>query len=302
MKRMIFSLTLCASLLPISSLAQECDSLIFGRNNAEMHLSNGPTGFGAVQFSNEFLYGKLEIIASSPKWLSSIGFETLLSDTTICHDGIIFTDGKLVIFRSFPGLSNECPADPQFKKVLPVPDWETIKETENKYTFIWQENKIDLLVNDVLQVSYDVVFGDSIPSQPMVVTFKTNIDAGLKPAGVIDTVKTNYVCFSYLTTTNVAGQEETIREFSLSQNYPNPFNPETTIRYQLPLSSTVSLTIANILGQKIRTLVSAEQASGEHTILWDGKDDLGGDVASGVYFYRLTAGGFVETRRLLLAR
>ncbi len=77
--------------------------------------------------------------------------------------------------------------------------------------------------------------------------------------------------------------------FQLHQNYPNPFNPETTIQYDLPAASVVTIEIFNLVGQKIRTLVSsALQGPGELRLVWDGSDDQGAPASSGVYLYRLT--------------
>jgi hypothetical protein len=77
--------------------------------------------------------------------------------------------------------------------------------------------------------------------------------------------------------------------FQLLQNYPNPFNPSTTIRYSLPATSLAVLNIYNILGQRIRSLVGGEQAAGEHLEVWDGTNEAGRPVATGVYFYKLEA-------------
>ena len=90
--------------------------------------------------------------------------------------------------------------------------------------------------------------------------------------------------------------------YALSQNYPNPFNPETRIQYRLPKDSPVSLVIYNIRGQNVRRLVNWEQSAGSYVITWNGLDDAGVPVASGIYFYRLAAGEFVEVRKMLLLK
>jgi hypothetical protein len=90
--------------------------------------------------------------------------------------------------------------------------------------------------------------------------------------------------------------------FSLSQNYPNPFNPVTTIAYSLPERSQVMLEIFNVLGQRVKTLVSAVQPAGRHSIVWDAKDEQGKDVASGIYFYRLEAGEFSESKKMVILK
>lgn len=92
-------------------------------------------------------------------------------------------------------------------------------------------------------------------------------------------------------------------QFNLSQNYPNPFNPTTTIRYDLARAGQVSLVIYNLLGQKVHTLVGNQyQQTGRYTITWDGRNDAGAVVASGVYLYRLQAGNFVRTRKMLFLK
>lgn len=90
--------------------------------------------------------------------------------------------------------------------------------------------------------------------------------------------------------------------FELSQNYPNPFNPETTIRFQLPQSSQVSLTVFNVLGQQIRTLATGQYPAGVHSVRWDSRDNFGNPVASGMYFYMLRAGEFSQVKKMSLMR
>jgi len=95
---------------------------------------------------------------------------------------------------------------------------------------------------------------------------------------------------------------ETPGGFRLSQNYPNPFNPVTTIVYRLAKPSRVTLEIYNSLGQRVRMLVNETQTSGEHLVRWDGRDDAGQAVTSGMYVYRLKAGDFLESRPMILQR
>jgi murein DD-endopeptidase MepM/ murein hydrolase activator NlpD len=92
-------------------------------------------------------------------------------------------------------------------------------------------------------------------------------------------------------------------EFSLSHNYPNPFNPVTTIEYQLPERARVSLTIYNLMGQEIITLVNEEKDAGHFKTIWDGKDSFGNPVASGIYVFQMrTNRDFVQSRKLVLVR
>lgn len=85
--------------------------------------------------------------------------------------------------------------------------------------------------------------------------------------------------------------------FALSQNYPNPFNPATTISYILPLATRTSLIVADLLGRKVATLVDGEKPAGLHVVTWNATG-----LPSGVYFLQMRSGGFVETRKLLLAK
>ncbi len=107
----------------------------------------------------------------------------------------------------------------------------------------------------------------------------------------------------------VTSQSDDVSEvpdtYALPQNFPNPFNPETVIHYDLPLRSQVDISVYNMIGQKVATLVHQQMDAGSHSVLWDGKDDNGESLASGVYLYRLKTDGseeFVKIRKLLLMR
>jgi hypothetical protein len=90
--------------------------------------------------------------------------------------------------------------------------------------------------------------------------------------------------------------------FALGQNYPNPFNPSTTISYDLPNDALVTVTIHNSTGQTVRELVREVQTAGSYSIDWNGRDESQTQVASGAYFYRMQAGSFEQTRRMLLIK
>ena len=92
------------------------------------------------------------------------------------------------------------------------------------------------------------------------------------------------------------------KEFGLAQNYPNPFNATTKIDYNLAGESQVNLEIYDLVGRKVADLATGVQPAGRHQIIWDGVDNRGQEVASGVYFYRLTAGGQTLTKRMMLLK
>ena len=107
----------------------------------------------------------------------------------------------------------------------------------------------------------------------LVVTITAKVVTGIKEDGILPT------------------------EFSLSQNYPNPFNPSTTIEFSLPKSSLVNLTIYNMLGQEVKTLINRELNEGIHQVIWNA------EVPSGTYFYRLTTNnGFVAAKKMILMK
>jgi len=90
---------------------------------------------------------------------------------------------------------------------------------------------------------------------------------------------------------------------ALHQNIPNPFNPVTTIAYDVPNAGThVAIRIYDTTGRLVRTLVDRKEAAGSHDVTWDGRDQFGTAVSSGVYFYKMTAGSFVESRRMVLLK
>ena len=89
-------------------------------------------------------------------------------------------------------------------------------------------------------------------------------------------------------------------QLTLQQSHPNPFNPSTRIRFSLPAEMPVRLTLFDVAGRKVRSLAAATLPAGAHDVVWDGRDDRGHSVGSGVYFYRLEAGSRILSRKMTL--
>ena len=102
--------------------------------------------------------------------------------------------------------------------------------------------------------------------------------------------------------TTVANEDEIvpIAATALGGNYPNPFNPETTIHYDIKDATNVRLNVYNVKGQLVRSLVHANQDSGAYRVVFNGRDDKGNPLSSGIYLYRFTAGKYSSTRKMML--
>ena len=90
--------------------------------------------------------------------------------------------------------------------------------------------------------------------------------------------------------------------FALRQNAPNPFNPSTNISFDLPVASQVKLEILNVLGQQVRTVLNEFHEAGAHSVVWDGRDEYGSTTASGIYFYRITAGEHQAVKKMMMLK
>jgi len=121
--------------------------------------------------------------------------------------------------------------------------------------------------------------------------------------GKIDNVKVyNYPAAGIAVDVWDATANEIPWKFDLEQNYPNPFNPSTEIRFTIPKFQHVSLVVYDVLGRKVKTLVNEERHAGQHRVSWNGTNDYGASVSTGVYFYELKAGDQIKTQKMLLVR
>lgn len=151
-----------------------------------------------------------------------------------------------------------------------------------------------------------------IPASGLLFTARmalSDVSAYTDPTMLIDSVAFRFnegdpeACISFNYPTDVSEIRGLIRRsFRLQQNYPNPFNPSTTIRYNLERKSYVELSIYNICGKKVRTLISQFQNPGEYSVAWDGFDQSGSNVASGIYFCRIEANGYSSSRKMVMLK
>ena len=90
--------------------------------------------------------------------------------------------------------------------------------------------------------------------------------------------------------------------FALHQNYPNPFNPVTTLRYDLPENDHVNITIYDMLGRQVKTLVNQTHDAAYRSVIWDAANDYGKPVSAGIYLYQIQAGEYISTKKMVLLK
>ena len=147
-----------------------------------------------------------------------------------------------------------------------------------------------------------VSLGEYFLTADVEVTVKV-MDTGESSVGVV--LRADAVKFSLIeevTGIESSSSESIPNKYHLHQNYPNPFNPETVIVYQIPKAEHVKIEVFNLLGERMKTLINLFLAAGNHSITWDGKNYNGSQVASGTYFYRIKAGNFIQTKKMIYLR
>ena len=116
-------------------------------------------------------------------------------------------------------------------------------------------------------------------------------------------INASRIWYSYEGGQVATGEERTIPdEFSLDQNYPNPFNPSTTITFDLSEDADVKISIYDMTGRLIKELLNERLTVGDHTINWDGNDEMGNPVSGNVYFYNLQTGDYSQTKKMVLIK
>lgn len=244
-------------------------------------------------------------------------FKTKLSDL---NSGIIRNDYNItrfttigpVVLDDYVNLSADTLINPG--DVMPI---KLILKNEGLTTTVSNiyigGNVLDSVVTDVNTSDNrfaDIAPGESVTSNGIyVIHFADNFQGGREVLFEIDIYNDNYMFWKdtfsvYVYPTHISNKEKNKfpEKIYLSQNYPNPFNAETTIQFTLPMTSHVDLIVFDVRGREMKKLVQRELEAGSHQIKWDGKDSYGGNVASGLYFYKITAEGLTFTKKALLIK
>lgn len=151
-------------------------------------------------------------------------------------------------------------------------------------------------------------FGADLPTTQLEYswTVPNNITTTARIRVVQDNTEQNYEAesddFSISVTTDIEDISELAQGYKIFQNYPNPFNPTTVISYSLPTAGIIELSVFSSIGEKVITLVSGQQNSGNHSITWNGKNQNGYVLPSGMYYYSMTFKNFTQTRKMLLIK
>lgn len=186
----------------------------------------------------------------------------------------------------------------------------TNNETTSQTFNIWVDekqpnNRTKTIINRTITVNPGATFNKvktrNISTKPLG-TYTYTLNVGTYPSTIwASDVKTYSKTVNQL---SKGGSDEQLIPESvlLESNYPNPFNPSTTIRFGLSQDDNVSLKIFNALGQEVATLVNEFRNAGYHDVVWNGTDNSGNQVTSGIYFYRLSTGSFVEVKKMLLTK
>lgn len=180
--------------------------------------------------------------------------------------------------------------------LTPLMDWDSTI-TANAYRIIIANDSLfsAILIDTILNSSsFQVYEGLLIHIENLYWKVRTINDGGIGPWSEINRFQ--------IVLTDVEDETQLPTEFALLQNYPNPFNPSTTITYHLPTASKVELKVYDIIGNEIATLVNEVQSAGRYNVDFGSHSDEGQNLSSGIYFYKFTAGDFVQTKKMILLK
>ena len=278
--------------LPISSTDPDSDNISLSANNLPVFaaFTDNGDGTGSIRFVTDFtaggVYPDIQVIATD-------------NGTPSLTDTVLFTLTVGNVNRP-PMLSSVSAQSMNEGDTLSLPISSTDPDSDN----------ISLSTNNLPAFATFTDNGDGTGSIRFIPTFNdsgTYQNIGLIAADDGNPVLSDTIYFTLIVRDSIVVEIENLDKqiptsFHISQNYPNPFNPTTTIKYQIPKTVDVRIEVFNILGQKVRTLVNARLAPGYYEITWNGTDDTGRVISSGIYIYLIKAEDFVRSKKMILLK
>ena len=242
--------------------------------------------FGASGYTNILFWQELKLVAGNT-YQASGAFKHLSGDVNLgfwCQF-YISTDGPPV-----EGVDYKPPADANTDIPLGFNSWSGCSGDGVDGTF--QDDGCDGLNNPLW-------IAPGTPGDSVIVYLGVKMGVWSDQQTLEYEVLIDEVSLVDVTGTAVKNEQPHVaRSYALEQNYPNPFNPQTSIRFQLPANDVVSLQVFDVSGRVVRTLVNGELTSGQHVARWDGRDDAGQMLSSGVYFYQMQTSQVVRTKKM----
>lgn len=255
----------------------------------------------------------------------SVGYLTWAASDTVAVYFDAISQGKLDSIKvQFSGTGNVTGGIWEYTGVLsPTPLGKKLLSnmTANPASAAWLKvdlRNYNLSTGKAFAVAYPVVTGApkvrvseyTSTSSYHSYSYLSSAEATPDPAGWYPIAKDASTLYIYqiraYVSVGTVGNEKTIEllpsNYSLSQNYPNPFNPSTKIQFSLPEQSRVTIRIYDMLGREVKTLINADQSAGTHEIVWNGDDEAGRKVATGVYMYAISTNKFVQTKKMVLLK
>ncbi len=230
-------------------------------------------------------YSFLEGITSSVEVINDTNI-TYQDDLPILRcDAVKLTQPTKVTLASFVA---------EYEKDAVVIRWQTLSEVDHLGFNVYRQTNDQFERSNALKLNQDLITGNG--------TYQFKDDQ-------VERTRTYYYWLEDISLQGVKTLHGPISAnlaagvpyvYELEQNYPNPFNPSTTIRFSVPQKAHVELIVYNLLGQKVRTLIDKEMGAGFHRVKWNGLDDHGAAVTTGVYIVKMTSGQFVQTRKMLM--
>lgn len=224
--------------------------------------------------------------------------ETFFMVSAHTEDPMVFVDSDLMSGTSIDNLAPEAPMNlmAMGQNNTNVLTWEVSPAEDVKYYSIYRTETSGSYPAEPLTFSTDLTYTDEdVEIGKNYFYVVTATDFGLNEGETSNEA-------SVLTGVEDNKSNVIPTEFALEQNYPNPFNPATYINYQLPTNAHVTISIFNTTGQEIKTLVSKEMNAGYHTTVWDGTNNAGEKVSSGLYLYKIKTGSFTDIKKMMLLR